>query len=102
VTLHNNRLKMDEKDAEFPFARFHGTGSKEAAGLLRRGLGQPPNFWSTCTAVTTADPTIGRGIQASAFGGDRSASSTTGGRRGWPRLAGRLPRPPKGRDAGTT
>ena len=74
VTLHATRLKMDESDAN---AMLHFTDKvEEAAALLQdAGVG---HVLVNCTAVTTADPTIGERIRASIRAATGLPASTTG------------------------
>ena len=74
VTLHTTRLKMDEKDANSMLGFTDRV--EEAAGLLKDAACQ--HILVNCTAVTTADPTIGTRISERIRDATGLPSSTTG------------------------
>ncbi len=74
VTLHTTRLKMDEKD----FNSMLGfTDRVEEASALLKDAGCQ-HILVNCTAVTTADPTIGARISQRILAATGLPSSTTG------------------------
>lgn len=74
VTLHTTRLKMDERDANSMLGFTDRV--EEAAALLKDAGCQ--HILVNCTAVTTADPTIGTRISERIRAATGLPSSTTG------------------------
>jgi maleate isomerase len=74
VALHTTRLRMDERDPE---AMLHFVDHVEDASSLLKDAGCR-HILVNCTAVTTADPTIGARIGARIMAATGLPSSTTG------------------------